>query len=321
MMKISRTFIKKTRSATIVALLSLSIGVMFGAAMQKHSGFDGVLKIVDPRMFVEQPPYPAPIAETSYDIPKEFQGRLSLFVLAGQSNMSGKGEIPSEQSANPRIIVFGNDYHWRIASEPIDSPNGQLDEVSLDSNAGFGPGLAFATSLIKRKPDMVIGIIPCAKSASSIEEWQRSLSDNSLYGSCLKRIRAATTMGELAGLLFFQGEADAVDPNQSEGQPVSAHDYGNKFSSFVTDLRGDVSLRSLPVVFAQIGMNTAPEYFINWNAVKAQQAQVKLSCSSMITTDDLALRDAVHFTNESYQLIGERFADAFWNLMTRSQIC
>jgi hypothetical protein len=35
----------------------------------------------------------------------------------------------------------------------------------------------------------------------------------------------------------------------------------------------------------------------------------------MITTDDLALRDVVHFTSESYQTIGKRFAEAYVNLI------
>ncbi len=35
----------------------------------------------------------------------------------------------------------------------------------------------------------------------------------------------------------------------------------------------------------------------------------------MITTDDLALKDGVHFTSESYQTIGGRFAEAYLNLI------
>ena len=35
----------------------------------------------------------------------------------------------------------------------------------------------------------------------------------------------------------------------------------------------------------------------------------------MIVTDDLALKDYVHFTTESYQIIGQRFAKAYLNVL------
>jgi hypothetical protein len=41
----------------------------------------------------------------------------------------------------------------------------------------------------------------------------------------------------------------------------------------------------------------------------------------MITTDDLPLADGVHFTTHSYQVIGERFAEAFFKLTTGSAQC
>jgi hypothetical protein len=52
-----------------------------------------------------------PIVRPAVGIPEEFQGKLSLFILAGQSNMSRRGNVPSNQIADSRIFVFGNDYH------------------------------------------------------------------------------------------------------------------------------------------------------------------------------------------------------------------
>ncbi|MBD1847882.1 hypothetical protein H6F89_31790 [Cyanobacteria bacterium FACHB-63] len=45
------------------------------------------------------------------DISKMYLGKLQLFILAGQSNMSGLDEMPkSEMKTNSRIYMFGNDY-------------------------------------------------------------------------------------------------------------------------------------------------------------------------------------------------------------------
>jgi hypothetical protein len=235
--------------------------------------------------------------------------------------MVGYGDLPEEQILNPNVFVFGNNYRWQIAREPLDAPQGQVDPVSIDTQVGVGPGLAFATSLLVHAPDRGIGLIPCAKGASSIEQWQRHLSENTLYGSCLKRVQAASTMGELSGLLVFQGEADAIASDRSPHTTPSPFDYQKKFSTFVKNFRTDLSLPRLPVVFAQIGTHTAPKMFVHWSVIKAQQAMVDLPCTSMITTDDLALKDTVHFTTKSYQIIGNRFAEAMKQLDKRSPKC
>jgi hypothetical protein len=232
--------------------------------------------------------------------------------------MAGYSQLPAQQAINPRVFLFGNDYRWKLAAEPVDSALDQVDEVSMDGGAGFSPGLAFANAVLEQEPDLAIGLIPCAAGNTAIVQWQRDLSDTTLYGSCLKRAGAATPLGHLEGILFFQGEADALDPQQNPERVLSAFDYAAKFSTFVTDFRGDLSLPNLPLVFAQIGSNTAPEAFNNWQVIQEQQATVKLPCTTMITTQDLPLGDAVHFTTESYKIIGQRFAEAYLDLRSDS---
>lgn len=295
-------------------ILSLFIGATLGVALQKYYDIGNIVDILE----VKRRPIfaPMPTVSVENDIPEGFQGELSLFILAGQSNIAGRGEIPkSGQNTNPRAFVFGNDYHWRIAAEPIDDPSSQVDKVSEDPDAGFSPASAFATSLLEQRPDMVIGLIPCARGGSSIYQWRRSLSENTLYGSCLKRVRAASTMGNVTGILFFQGEADAIDPELYQESELFPHEWGDRFVDFVNNWRNDLELPELPVVFAQIGSNIAPDIFINWAVVREQQRSVEMPLCVMIKTDDLTLKDAVHFTPGSYQTIGKRFAEAYLTLM------
>ncbi|NEP30398.1 sialate O-acetylesterase [Moorena sp. SIO3B2] len=251
-------------------------------------------------------------------IPPDFQGKMSLFILAGQSNMSGTGKLtPASSVTHPNVFVFGNDYRWHLGKEPIDSPSGQVDKVSEDKSAGVGPGMAFATELLKYNPELIIGLIPCAKSGTAIQQWQRSLSEDTLYGSCLKRVGAASVMGEITGILFFQGEKDAQKPSQDDEITFFPNQWADKFVTLVKDFRQDLGKPELPVVFAQIGTTTDPEKLPNWETVKAQQETVQLPATRMITTDDLALQDYVHLTTESYLIVGKRFAKAFWKLVQR----
>lgn len=307
---------KKRAPILIRLLLStilLLIGVLAGMLVQKYFGLGNILRAIGI-------PYPTAGPSTSdiistREIPREHQGQMQLFILAGQSNMVGVAPIPEGERTDPRIYVFGKDYRWRIADHPIEDASNQVDMVSENRIAAFGPAMEFAFTSLKRHPEMVIGLIPCAKSSSGIIQWQRNLSDQSLYGSCLKRVRAASQMGTISGVLFFQGETDAADPIQYPEPPPHPWGWSDLFTAFVTDLRNDLNEPDLPVVFAQIGTNWSPEAYPNWDVVTQQQATVELSMSARITTDDLSLLDGIHFTTDSYRMIGKRFADAYWDLV------
>lgn len=260
-------------------------------------------------------------ARTKLGIPKEAQGKLSLFILAGQSNMSGRAKLPKECTTHPRIFMLGNNGRWQLAAEPLDNPTEQVDMVSYDGyyDAGVGPGMSFALELVRKDSEMYVGLIPCARGGTSLYEWRRDLSDTSLYGSCLKRAFAARTMGKIVGLLWFQGEADARDPNRwPKKKPVDER-WPVEFEALMAQFRKDLSSPKLPIVFAQIGTHTDPELYPNWDKVKESQRKVRMPYSAMITTEDLELRDTVHFTADSYREIGRRFARAYCFLVEGSR--
>ncbi|MGP1371435.1 MAG: sialate O-acetylesterase, partial [Almyronema sp.] len=191
----------------------------------------------------------------------------------------------------------------------------QVDQVSAEEKPpGVGPGIAFAKELLVYDPDLAIGLIPCAKGGSTIAEWQRNLAEDTLYGACLKHVRAASVMGTVEGVLFFQGEADAIAPERLPGRSVYPQQWAALFEQYVRDLRQDLDQPDLPLVFAQIATTTRLDILPNWEQVKAQQVTVNIPAVAMIKTDDLALQDYVHFTSESYEVIGQRFAQAYWQL-------
>jgi hypothetical protein len=254
---------------------------------------------------------------TAATIPEEeAQAKPKLFILTGQSNMVGIVELPEEEfRSNPKILVFDYDGQWKTAIEAKDGS--EADRAPGNFNPRYGPSLAFANALAERYPEMVIGLVPCAVGDTTISQWRKSAAEDSLYGSCLKRVRAASVIGEPAGLLFYQGEADAMDPVRYPNAERLPHAWASEFERYVLDWRGDLGMEELPVAFAQLGSNRAPDKFIHWDAVKEQQASVHLPFTAMIKTDDLELADTVHFTSESYQAIGRRFADAYVELTTK----
>ncbi|MDI3288182.1 sialate O-acetylesterase [Polyangium sp. 15x6] len=294
------------RAAAILAF-TFAAGALAGAL---------VMRRVDNRA---SSPRPEATVPARVPLPPEHLGALSLFVLAGQSNMSGRAPLPNPlPPAIPGVYVFGNDGRWHEGREPVDFAEGQIDDVSADPGAGAGPAAAFADALRDRRKDRPIGLVPCAKGGSSLAEWRRQLDENTLYGSCLKRARAASTAGTMAGVLFFQGETDAMDPalTAADAHPDPSN-WAAAFASFVADLRRDLGAPDLPIVFAELGPRPTDGRFPAWERVKEQQRAVTIPGVARIRTDDLPLQDAVHFGFEGYEAIGKRFAEAMDGLLRR----
>jgi len=248
-------------------------------------------------------------------VPDSVQESMLLFVLAGQSNMVGQGNIqPEDRRPIPGVWLFGNDYRWKPAHAPLDDPTGQVDSVSRDPVVGVGPVLFFAQHLRSVLSDRAIGVIPCAKGGSAIAEWAPNRSDATLYGSCLKRTRAASTVGEVAGMLFYQGETDALAPSTT-GKTISPGQWGSAFATMVREWRKDLEASRLPVVFVQIGSHRSSSTpFPNWKEVQRQQAAVSLPQVRMVRTEGLPLRDAVHLSRDGCRTAGRRMADAWLRL-------
>jgi hypothetical protein len=121
-------------------------------------------------------------------------------------------------------------------------------------------------------------------------------------------------MGQISGILFFQGETDAQDPALDLDPAPQPFEWELFFRTFITDFRNDLHEPTLPVIFAQLGADASSTDFPYWKSVQEQQASVDLAMTTMVTTDDLPLMDGLHFTADSYETIGRRFAEAYWNL-------
>ncbi len=306
----------KLRSVAAVSL-ALLIGTGLGVGLQKYWNLStktaNVLRRVGLYSYFYKPIEALAGSEQQSAIDGRLQGRLDLYVLVGQSNMVGAAPIPDAFKTSANIFTFGNNYQWERGTEPVDNPEGQIDAVSKDPEGGFGPAFTFAKTLVLEDSNRLIGLIPCARNGASITEWQQSLSDQTLYGSCLKRVRAASPMGEVKGILFFQGEADTIDPEQFPALKPDAEAWAEKFALFAYSFRQDIGQPNLPLAYAQIGQPENLEGLPNWTLVQTQQANIQIPNATMIETKDLPM-DGIHYTVDSYEVIGQRFADAMTGL-------
>jgi hypothetical protein len=145
-----------------------------------------------------------------------------IYVVAGQSNASGRSPHLFTYSGPPCASMFGNDYRWQKLRDPVDSPVGQRDAVSRDGDAGGSVWPEVATLLVADE-GAPVAFVPCARSNTRVSVWQPSglgrRRSQTLYGSMARRVAAVG--GKVRAVLWWQGERDArflTPPREYEAQ-------------------------------------------------------------------------------------------------------
>jgi hypothetical protein len=221
---------------------------------------------------------------------------LLLYIMAGQSNMAGRAVIgPQDTNTNPRILVLDSVGSFVTAQEPL--------HHDVSARQGLDCGLSFAQNLLPQLPSNVrIGLLPCAVGSSSVEQWlgDSLLGNVHIYSSMMQSVRVAQQRGTLAGLLWFQGEANADD--------TSSRNYGKKLSLLVEKIRRDCGWPSLPVLSGKLPpfMHQPYRDSVNYGIAKAA---AQLPGFFLVQTDDLSCGpDSLHFDAQAQRLLGQRFA-------------
>ncbi|KAG0472066.1 hypothetical protein HPP92_016612 [Vanilla planifolia] len=98
--------------------------------------------------------------------------KRSVFILSGQSNMSGRGGvkarrwdgiIPSACQPHPAILRLSAAGAWEPAIDPLHC------DIDVSKTCGIGPGMSFANYLLSKFPgSFEIGLVPCAEGGTAI---------------------------------------------------------------------------------------------------------------------------------------------------------
>ncbi|MEP1487470.1 MAG: sialate O-acetylesterase [Algibacter sp.] len=183
--------------------------------------------------------------ETSTSVSIENVGIGDIYIVAGQSNASGRG-FTLNTASHPTFsaTLFGNDDVWKVLADKSDDNVNQIDAVSSDAIANGSAWPLVATTLMADQ-DVPIAFVPTAKGGSSILQWQPSTNHSdasTLYGSMSRRITAVG--GKVKGVLFFIGETDAQNN-------TTLADFTSGLNSFVDEVSSDFP--GLQVMVGQIG--------------------------------------------------------------------
>ncbi len=270
--------------------------------------------------------------------------QLDVWVLAGQSNMEGYGELEGTLPPDERVWSFSSAGRWGPAREPlhrlwesftpvhqellrhdlsVEDRNLSDTELSAretrNTTRGAGLGLAFGKALADAlgRP---IGLIPAAHGGTTLEQWSESRKEQagrSLYGGMLERVRRAA--GTLRGIVWYQGESDSFALQDGRS-------YAARFDRWIAAVRSDTGIPDLPVVVVQIGRVLEPPdragVWPAWDLVREALGALpaRVRDTAVTSAVDLPLTDPIHISTEGLIRLGRRLARLALGLAYRPDI-
>ncbi len=226
---------------------------------------------------------------------------VDAFLMIGQSNMSGRGDIGSVPPIENRDCLMLRMGRWQIMGEPVNPDRGPAAE--------FAPGVCLATSFAdayQKKTGRKTGLIPCADGGTTLAQWEPGgvLFDHAAFQTLL-----AARSANIKGILWHQGESDCKN----------CDDYVERFSVMIQALRQKLGDETVPVILGELsreipkterwGITDAHIEKMNGNFKKIVEIVPRCALTS---SEGLTLRtDGIHFDGPSLRTFGLRYFDAY----------
>lgn len=226
---------------------------------------------------------------------------LGIFLLMGQSNMSGRGRLDEVPVlSHPSVHMFREDA-WVPAVEPLHTDKPEM--------AGVGLGMSFAIKLMETSGLNAVGLVPCAVGGTPLSRWMPGAD---LYVNAVAVAKRALEGGTLRGVLWHQGEHDA-------GRQDDSASYGDRFREMIRSLRAELGDEGLPVVAGELGdfleKRERLKFFgvVNRQLRELEHRLPGYACASAAgLVDDGGL---LHFDARSLREFGERYAKVYCGIL------
>jgi hypothetical protein len=227
---------------------------------------------------------------------------LQIYLLAGQSNMAGRGVVEAQDRVpNPRVMTLNRTMHWVRAVDPI-----HYDKPS----AGVGPGRSFGLALAAREANVRIVLVPAAVGGSPISSWEPAALDPATnthpYDDAIARARIAMRDGRLRAILWHQGESDAT--------PERSVLYAERLRALIARFRTDLGDPELPFIIGQLGQFPGRPWSDAVRRVDSAHRAIATTMPNVAFVSSEGLRDkgdTLHFDAASARVLGERYAAAY----------
>jgi len=228
--------------------------------------------------------------------------RLRLVLCIGQSNMAGRGLMDAGAADTLRSVYLFNGDGFERAAEPMNRYSTVRKELGMQR---VGPVGSFAARYAE-VTGAPVGVVVNARGGSSIDEWLPG-SETDYLAKAVERIRAAGDWGDVAAVLWHQGEADSAHPER----------YEAKLRRLIGILRTKLGNPSLPVVFGEIAHWNWTNRVEGTAPFNAMLRSLHIPHTACVSAEGLApMKDETdpHFSAASQRELGRRYAEALLKL-------
>lgn len=257
--------------------------------------------------------------------------KIKVFILSGQSNMSGGGKLQKplefDEAIGSKVQIWDGCAYWK-GKNAYPKKWVSLTEVQkLKKNIGrdwIGPEFGFARVLSKDYPPEKIYLIKVACGGTAIDWWlpkAKEVDDRYQWHArlianideALKNIQGDY---EIAGMLWMQGETDTMRKNMAES-------YQANLERLIDVMRTKFDQPEMPFLIGRITIHLLKSKKFNWpftDTVRAAQDTVAKNDphASLVDSDDLSLRpDFTHFDVPGQLQLGERFGEAMLEVLKK----
>lgn len=230
---------------------------------------------------------------------------IHSFLLIGQSNMAGRGDMEEAKPLDgDRIKVLRNG-RWQSAYRPI-NPDRDFSGVCLAES--------FANRYAEEH-NVEVGLIPCADGGTSLDQW---CVGGLLYDNAVNQARLANRTSTIVGVLWHQGE--------SECKYGLCDKYEKKFTKIMNSLRKDLDLHDVPFILGGISDFLKINERFPDECIETVNKSLKLiaernSYTGFASAQGLTDKgDLLHFDTKSLEIFGNRYYDVFKILEKKDRV-
>lgn len=235
--------------------------------------------------------------------------KTKVFLLGGQSNMVGFGSkandlTPPYNAPLPQVRIWDlKKKQW--TGLPL---LGAVFGPEAQTIGAFGPELSFGHAMAAAFPESDIRLIKYAANGTALhDDWEPGKGEQYIafkdtVKAALRDLEANRIEYEIAGMLWLQGENDAIE---KKGQ-----DYQKNLLAFIKHIRTEFRTPKMPFVIARVRDHHGKGAQANMVRDAQEYVAEKDGDVQWFDTDDCGpLVKGGHYSSKGLIEIGKRFAE------------
>lgn len=272
--------------------------------------------------------------------------KLDILILAGQSNAEGTGKGKSSEPWVPRedILMMKNEFLWGAAKHPdgydyvvidaddkchIDMANERYGEKGFIGCFALNFAKLYADKYLEKDRKVLIINTAVGGTGFYAHHWGEG---EVLLNRLIDMVKSALNMNQenkVVGFLWHQGEHEVNDGSglkDNEVDPKAKYDYCKEKTGAVLKTVRDNFGCDIPFIAGEFCNQWAKNYPIQrdafYKAIKdlcAEKGRAEFVRASDLKSNDEVLGDGdtIHFSKESLRILGQRYFDAYKNIIEK----